>query len=154
MNGIKVRKMRPSEGEVLATLLGVCFEEPYPEPVASSLLSTPGVWCHLAFDDIDGTPIGFAIARTVLDEAEILSIGTLPFTRRRGVATALLKAGFIMARSLGAGTVHLEVGEDNPGAAAFYRKHGFRAIGRRKNYYRRADRRRVAAILMAAELTD
>jgi ribosomal protein S18 acetylase RimI-like enzyme len=35
-----------------------------------------------------------------------------------------------------------------------YRKLGFRPTGRRANYYRRADKRRVAAILMTCDLDD
>lgn len=154
MTSIAVRECRPGELSVLAALYGICFDEPYPEPVAASLLRTPGAWCHLALEGTDGMPVGFAIARTILDEAELLSIGALPDARRRGVATALLAAGFAMARNAGAETMHLEVGEDNPGAATLYRKHGFRVTGRRPNYYRRADRRRVAAILMTVDLTD
>ncbi len=67
---------------------------------------------------------------------------------------ALLEASFAAVRNAGAKTVHLEVSEDNPGAATLYRKLGFRVTGRRPNYYRRADRRRVAALLMTVDLTN
>ena len=154
MTAIVVREFRPVEMPVLAALYGASFDEPYPEPVAASLLRTPGAWCHIAFDGTDGLPVGFAITRIILDEAELLSIGALPDARRRGMATALLDAGFVVARNAGARTMHLEVGEDNPGAATLYRKHGFRVTGRRPNYYRRADRRPVAALLMTVDLTD
>jgi len=154
MSDIMVREIRPGEIGVLVSLYGVCFEELYPEPTASSLLLTPGAWCHLAFCEVDGSALGFAIVRTIFDEAELLTIGVLPAARRRGAAIALLKAGFIAARSSGAHAIYLEVGEDNPAAMALYRKLGFRATGRRKNYYRRANRRQVAAILMMAELTN
>ena len=98
--------------------------------------------------------MGFLIARVILDEAEVLSIGTLLDGRRQGVGTALLRATFDAACKEGARVVHLEVGEDNPGAIALYRKLSFQPTGRRPNYYRRADRRRVAAILMTSDLTD
>ena len=153
MTAIVVRELRPGEMPVLAALYGASFDEPYPEPVAASLLRTPGAWCHLAFDGADGMPVGFAITRTILDESELLSIGALPGERRRGVAMALLDAALAEVRNAGVKTVHLEVGEDNPGAATLYRKLGFRVTGRRQNYYRRADRRRVAAILMTVDLT-
>ena len=154
MTAIVVREFRPGEMPVLAALYGASFDEPYPEPVAASLLRTPGAWCHLAFDGADGMPVGFAITRIILDESELLSIGALPGARRRGVATALLDAGFAEARNAGVKTMHLEVGEDNPGAATLYRKLCFRVTGRRPNYYRRANRRRVAALLMTVDLTD
>ena len=66
-------------------------------------------------------PVGFAITRIILDESELLSIGALPGARRQGVATALLDAALAEVRNAGVKTVHLEVGEDNPGAATLYR---------------------------------
>ena len=154
MTAIVVRELRAGEIPVLIGLYGASFNEPYPGPVTTSLLLTPGAWCHIAFDGADGMPVGFSITRIILDESELLTIGALPGARRRGVATALLDAGFAEARNAGVKTMHLEVSEDNPGAATLYRKLGFRVTGRRPNYYRRADRRRVAAHLMTVDLTD
>ncbi|MBC8451826.1 MAG: GNAT family N-acetyltransferase [Rhodospirillaceae bacterium] len=154
MNDIRVREIAVGELSIVAHIYGESFDEPYPEPVASSLLRTPGAWCSLAFGGPDQAPMGFVIARVILDEAEVLSIGTQLDGRRQGVATALLQTTFKAARKEGARVVHLEVGEDNPGAVALYRKLGFWPTGRRPNYYRRADKRRVAAILMTCDLTD
>lgn len=154
MSGITVRAFSPGQLPVVAVLYGESFDEPYPEPVAASLLRTPGAWCHLAFEPDASVPAGFLIGRVTFDEAEILSVGVLHAARRRGVASALLRAGFAAARGAGARVMHLEVGEDNPGAAALYRRFGFRATGRRANYYRRADRSRVAAILMSCPITS
>ena len=154
MSAIVVRELRPGEMPVLASLYGASFDEPYPESAAVSLLRIPGAWCYLAFDGAESMPVGFAITRIILDEAELLSIGALPGARRRGVAMALLDASLAEVRNAGAKTVHLEVSEDNPGAAKLYRKLGFCVTGRRPNYYRRADRRRVAAILMTANLKN
>ena len=154
MTVIVVRELRPGEMPVLAALYSASFDEPYPESIAAALLRNPGAWCNLAFDGADGMPVGFAITRIILDESELLSIGALPGARRRGVALALLDASLAEVRKAGVKSLHLEVGEDNPGAAALYRKIGFRVTGRRPNYYRRADRRRVAAILMTANLKN
>lgn len=154
MSEIVVREIGAGEIAVVAHLYGASFDEPYPEPVAASLLRTPGAWCHLAWSVETGTPLGFVIARSILDEAEILSIGTMPDARRQGVASTLLEVTFSTALRAKCRVVHLEVGEDNPGAGALYREIGFRATGRRENYYRRANRSRVAAILMTYDLTD
>ena len=154
VNDIHVREIALGELPIVAHIYRQSFDEPYPEVVAASLLRTPGAWCLLAFGGPDRTPMGFLIARVILDEAEVLSIGTLSDGRRKGVGTALLRATFDALRTEGARVVHLEVGEDNPGAIALYRKLHFRPTGSRANYYRRADRRRVAAILMTYDLTD
>lgn len=154
MKDIHVREIAFGELSTVAHIYGESFDEPYPEVAAGSLLRTPGASCLLAFGGLDRTPMGFLIARVILDEAEVLSIGTLLDGRRQGVGTALLRTTFDAVRRGGARVVHLEVGEDNPGAVALYRKLGFRPTGRRANYYRRADKRRVAAILMTCDLID
>ena len=73
--------------------------------------------------------MGFVIGRVILDESEILSVGTVPASRRKGAATALMNAASERAISLGAKTLYLEVGEDNPGAVALYKRLEFRAPG-------------------------
>lgn len=154
MSAISVRPLVRGDMATLAALYGASFDEPFPEPVATSLLLTPGAWGLLAVEG-SGTyavPAGFLIARVILDEAEILSVGTHPERRRRGVAQALLAAAAGQAAAAGARILHLEVGEDNPGAIALYRRTGFAKVGRRPDYYRRADRRRVAALLMSMPL--
>lgn len=152
MSAVTVRNLALGELIVLSALYGASFEEPYPEPVAASLLRTPGAWCQLAFPADSETPAGFIIARAILDEVEVLSVGTLPECRRGGLGLALMQSTLTIAEQAGARVVHLEVGEDNPGAMALYRKLGFQRTGRRANYYRRANRRRVAAILMSCDL--
>ena len=153
MMSILVRDLALGELEVIAEIYGASFDEPYPEPVTASLLRTPGAWCQLAIDTEAGIPLGFVIGRVILDESEILSVGTDPASRRKGVAAALMNVASERAISLGAKTLHLEVGEDNTGAVALYNRLEFRATGRRPIYYRRANRRRVAAILMTRHLT-
>ena len=68
-------------------------------------------------------------------DADLLTIATLPATRRRGVATAMLARLVGRARQAGCGAVLLEVRVSNTGAQALYRRHGFVPIGRRRRYY-------------------
>ena len=152
MKSILVRNMDWGELAIVNKIYGESFNEPYPESVTASLLRLPGAWCQLAIDEKNGVSIGFLIARIIFDEAEILSVGIVPAARRQGAARRLLNAACERAVSLGALALHLEVGEDNQGAVALYRKMEFRPTGRRPNYYRRANRRRVAAVLMTRNL--
>jgi ribosomal-protein-alanine N-acetyltransferase len=154
VNDIHVCEVAFGEISAVAHIYGESFDEPYPEVMAAALLRTPGTSCFLALGGLERTPLGFLVVRVILDEAEVLSIGTLSDGRRQGVGTALLRKTFDAVLIEGARVVHLEVGEDNPGAVALYRKLGFRPTGRRANYYTRADKRRVAAILMTCDLTD
>ena len=99
MTAIVVRELRPGEMPVLAALYGASFDEPYPEPVAASLLRTPGAWCHLAFDGADGMPVGFAMYSDHPDE-----IGTAVHRRIAGCTTAGSCDGIGMPPSLRCGT--------------------------------------------------
>ena len=78
---------------------------------------------------------GYIVVRRALDEAHILSLAAAEASRRKGVATALLVHALAVERASGARIAHLEVRAKNPEALAFYARHGFREMGRRRRYY-------------------
>lgn len=82
-------------------------------------------------------PVGFLLARVVVDECEILSLGVSPRAQRRGFGRRLLRAAMARAADLSVRMVHLEVAEDNLSARGLYRGEGFTATGRRPAYYDR-----------------
>ena len=90
--------------------------------------------------------------KEVGEEAELLSMGVIPGFRRRGVARATMEALARQALRRGAREMFLEVGVDNPSALHLYRILGFVEVGRRKNYYRRANRELVDALIMKVVL--
>jgi [ribosomal protein S18]-alanine N-acetyltransferase len=83
----------------------------------------------------DGIAIGFAIARVLVDDAELLLISVHPNHRRNGSASLLLTALNERLRELGKSPLHLEVRASNTSAIAFYNARGFSRSGLRKNYY-------------------
>ncbi|HYP64338.1 MAG TPA: GNAT family N-acetyltransferase, partial [Acidocella sp.] len=93
----------------------------------ATLLAQPGM--HGFLDERGG----FLLLRIVLDEAEIITIGSIP--RRQGIASSLLQQAIAAARTAAVQKIHLEVAEDNHPARALYTKHGFLPAGRRKSYY-------------------
>lgn len=95
-----------------------------------------GVTLTLAEGD-HGT-LGFALARTIADEAELLLIAVDPDCQRRGVGKSLLHHFIEQARASGAEKLHLEVRDNNP-AVILYATAGFVPAGRRPNYYRGID---------------
>ncbi|WP_404334892.1 GNAT family N-acetyltransferase [Sphingomonas sp. MMS12-HWE2-04] len=97
------------------------------------MLSLPGVWLVIA--SLDGVDAGFALARLVADEAELLLLATRPAARRRGVAGALVRAVVAESRARGATKLHLEVRSGND-AVRLYRREGFDKVGERPAYYR------------------
>jgi [ribosomal protein S18]-alanine N-acetyltransferase len=112
----------------------------------AELVASPGV--SGAFLLSDGKEIGFALWRVAVDEAELLTIAVEAGHRRRGVGRALLEAVIDGAREVGATTLFLEVGADNPAACSLYGQKDFRTVGRRTGYYRRGDRPAADALVM------
>jgi [ribosomal protein S18]-alanine N-acetyltransferase len=97
------------------------------------MLSLPGAWLLVA--SIDGEDAGFALSRTMADEAELLLLATHPKARGRGVGGALLRAVVAEAAERGAACVHLEVRATNE-AVSLYAREGFAKVGERRDYYK------------------
>lgn len=150
MASIKVTFAKKSSWPTIAKLYHECFDEPYPIASIENLLRPPGCWTLLAeiADKELIYPAGFAFARVVNDEGEILSIGVSPRFQRRGVAETLMKNLLSCAREKCATVLYLEVGIDNEAALKLYNKMRFTTISRRKGYYQRADRSQVDALVM------
>ena len=87
----------------------------------------------------------------VLDEGYISNVAVHPDYRRRGAGDALISALIARGREKRLSFLTLEVRESNAAARALYEKHGFRAVGRRKNYYEKPVE---DAILMTLDLTE
>ena len=96
----------------------------------------------------------FAIARLLVDEAELLLIAVTPSERRRGVAAWLWTELAQRLRNRCATAVFLEVRASNAPARSFYASRGLTQIGVRKNYYPSGvhDGNREDAILMQVTL--
>jgi [ribosomal protein S18]-alanine N-acetyltransferase len=83
----------------------------------------------------DGTIVGFAIARALVDDAELLLIAVHPAYRRTGCATQLMITLTARLSEISKTPLHLEVRISNASAIAFYEARGFTRSGLRKNYY-------------------
>jgi ribosomal-protein-alanine N-acetyltransferase len=116
----------------LAALHAACFSQPWDAAAISALLVTPGT---LAFAHEDG----FVLARVAGGEGEILTLAVHPDKRGRGLGRALLQAVISKAGKMGAQSLFLEVGVDNPSALALYAGLGFSKVGMRKAYYNGRD---------------
>ena len=120
---------------LMADLHGQAFDAPWSAAEFTALMTGPGVFALRA--SVAEHPAGFILCRVAVDEAEVLTLATVPGLRRRGVASALLDQAIAVALSRGAVAMFLEVAADNPGAAALYRTRGFRQVGARPAYYSR-----------------
>jgi ribosomal-protein-alanine N-acetyltransferase len=145
-------------GNAIAALHKLSFDEAWSPFTVRQVLAMPGAFGLLAVPPassaaaVEPNPFGFALARRAADECELLSLAVLPARRGTGIGRLLLDAVIARAQTGGAGSVFLEVAEDNAIAQALYRHAGFRPVGRRPGYYRRPDGAPVAALTFALTL--
>lgn len=90
---------------------------------------------------------GFIVWRTVLDTAEIITIGVHPDARGAGIAIAMLGIMENEVKKLGVKKILLDVSAENVAAINLYKKCGFIENGRRPKYYDGVD-----AILMEKDI--
>lgn len=122
-----IRAERP-HAALLAAMHAQAFpQDPWDEASFVSLLAMPGI---IGFIDERG---GFLLLRIVLDEAEIITIGTT--APRQGVGQELMREGLDLAAAYAVKEMHLEVAATNAPAQALYARFGFTQVGRRKGYY-------------------
>jgi ribosomal-protein-alanine N-acetyltransferase len=153
---ITVRMATGDDLDAIAEIYAVSFDDMQPRLAVEQFLRPPGSWALIALIDTgrESIPAGFIVARNVVDEAEVFSIGVAPPQRRRGVGRALMDAVAGVAGVRGARHIYLEVGVDNPGARALYGKVGYELVGRRPDYYRNQGGERVDALVLRQNLEN
>jgi ribosomal-protein-alanine N-acetyltransferase len=151
--GIRIEPAGRAHAEVLAGLHRLSLQHGSWSPTAMvALIEAFGAFALIAVEDDE--PVGFALARVVAGEGEVLAIGVLPDRRRRGVGGALLSALEQGCGERGAGRLFLEVACDNAAAQSLYVARGFVGVGRRAGYYEAPGTGSVDALILAkGELT-
>jgi [ribosomal protein S18]-alanine N-acetyltransferase len=92
-------------------------------------------------------PIGYAVVMVAADEAHLLNLSIAASWQRKGHGARLLALLLDTARGYGAAKLFLEVRPSNAAGQRLYAGHGFRRVGRRRNYYPARDGREDAIIL-------
>lgn len=90
---------------------------------------------------------GFIVYRSVLDEAEIITIGVNPEMQRKGIATAMIGIIENILKNQGVKKIFLEVSSTNIAGQKLYESTGFKNVGLRPKYYNGVD-----AILMEKQI--
>lgn len=121
----------PAHAAACAAIHAAAFPaaEAWSTSAFATLLASPGV--HGFIDPASGA----VLVRQAADEAEILTLATMPTARRSGIGQRLLVAAVAWAQGAGALRVFLEVSAVNAAACALYAKAGFTECGRRRRYY-------------------
>ncbi|MEA3053938.1 MAG: [ribosomal protein S18]-alanine N-acetyltransferase [Sphingomonadales bacterium] len=131
---------------VMEDSFDAAFGEAWTAPQCAGLLPMAGVWLSLARRE--ERVIGFALARIVAGEAELLLLAVARSSQGEGVGQMLLERFAAIAASKGAEQLHLEVREGNH-AVSLYRRNGYREVGRRRNYYSGRDGQLFDALTLA-----
>lgn len=150
-----IEPARPEDLTVLEEIHAASFPFGWSADEFAAFNSQPGVVTLVARRAnlwASARPVGFLLARTAADDAEILTIAVHPRQRRSGVAHELVA---VLLRTLYVDRIRsvcLEVDPDNRAAVALYRKFGFREVGAREHYYRRQPGDSARALVMRLEL--
>ena len=126
----EIRPAAAGDIPALEALEAACFSDPWSESSLRGAVLRPEYTVLLAEEN--GRAAGYAVARVILDEAELLRIGTLPEYRGEGLGTALLQK---LLAEISAAVWRLDVRAGNLPAQALYRRTGFREEARNRNFY-------------------
>lgn len=127
------------------------FGEAWTAAQCAGLLPMTGVWLLLATRD--DQVVGFALARRILNEAELLLLAVRRGHQRQGIGEMLLAAFVEASAKRGAQRLHLEVRDGNH-AVKLYGKFGFAQVGRRRNYYTGRDGQVYDALTLAKTVSE
>ena len=146
---LNIEDVGGAAAQLLSELHADAFDEGWSAGSLAEMLGTPGTQAAIASEASE--PLGFIITRVAADEAEVITIGSRPSARRRGVARQLLERQLALLAAQGVLHLFLEVADSNIAAQKLYAACGFTEAGRRKGYYRR-DAVPEDAIVMRREL--
>ena len=131
---VVVRAAREEDLRAVADIERASFGDPWSLDAFRSALRQSG---SFVVAEAGGQVVGYAVAWSVMDEAELANIAVAPGSRGQGIGARLLDATLDYAAGSGSVTMYLEVRESNARARALYASRGFEEVGRRRRYYRR-----------------
>lgn len=143
MPEIKVRNA--DFARTYADIHSVCFSHGWNESTMRQMLLMPGAVGLIAYEQ--EKPVGIAMYAYSPEQADIVTFGVLPDYRGKRVSDELMDKAFLFLAEHGVKEIFLEVAVDNEHAIALYRRHGFRQVGRRPNYYVRGDVKTDALVM-------
>jgi ribosomal-protein-alanine N-acetyltransferase len=135
------------DAQAMADLHRICFDVPWSVDAFQAFLATDQAF-------VIGSPLqAFIVARTTLDEAEILTLAVAPSKQRGGLASRLLEHSVAVLAKQSVRRLFLEVACDNQGACALYLNFGFVQVGTRKAYYKRQNGPAMDAMILSFALS-
>lgn len=150
--GAIVRAAHGGDAAMIAAHHVATFERGWDQAFVRDLLHSDSGFGFLIHAKDDDTTIGFALARQVGDDCEILSLAVRDSNRRQGLASALLLHLVQHAQDSDISRIFLEVASDNTPAIALYKRSGFATAGLREGYYARENGTACDALVLTLAL--
>lgn len=147
---IQIVPMTADHLDQVADLERICFSAPWSRNMLAEELDNACAAFLVALDHA-GAVVGYAGLQVILDEGYITNVAVRPEYRKQGVASRLLQVFVDFALGNSLAFLTLEVRPSNTAAIVLYGRHGFRTVGRRKNYYEHS---REDALIMTREFTN
>lgn len=134
MSELFIRKATPSDVSQIEKIEKSSFSTPWSGKWLLDEINKPDD-LFLTVTDGEGI-LGYAVVGMLGEEAELYNIAVDNAHRGKGLGDMLMKHMTRKALENGAKNLFLEVRESNVPAISLYEKHGFKSVGRRKNYYK------------------
>ncbi|PPD43606.1 MAG: alanine acetyltransferase [Methylocystis sp.] len=148
-----VRPIGAERAEECETLHGASFAFGWSKIDFESYLTDPHVIADGAVTEgARGKLGGFILSRLLPPDSEVLTFAVDPARRGAGLGRMIIERHLENLERGGARLVFLEVADDNDAALKLYGRVGFKEIGRRENYYLRADGAKRAAVNLRLEM--
>jgi ribosomal-protein-alanine N-acetyltransferase len=125
-------------------------EAPWKAQAFLDVLSGPRTDGTIFYED--ETPVGFAVVRTVCDEAELITFAVHPAYQQRGFGQKILTLLFRRLAEKDTMKLFLEVRKDNIAANKVYLNAGFRQVGVRTGYYKLTSGKKMDALVYSLDL--
>jgi ribosomal-protein-alanine N-acetyltransferase len=114
-----------------------CFSNPW--PLESFLYSVKNSDTDCWVIRVNREIAGFFIGLKIVDNYLIADLAVENEFRKRGLASALIRYALGRMGDRGVHRVFLDVRKSNLKAISLYHRFGFRAVGKRRNYYSNPD---------------
>ena len=130
--------MKESDIESILGIERMCFPAPWRRQFFLDEINNPYSLNVLIKENdvLESSAIyAYSCCHVLAEEMTLLRLAVVPEKHREGLGALLLGTVLDEAARRGTAKVYLEVRESNIQALSFYRKHGFRVVGTRPNYY-------------------
>lgn len=137
MRKLTIRNMREDDIPAVMEIERASFSTPWTEQFFLNEIYRKYAFSKVAV--FEEKVVGYVCADYLLHESHIIDLAVHPDFRRKGAGTFLMLETMRKLREKGCVFVYLKVRASSIGAQKFYELLGFKAEGKRKNFYEYPD---------------